>query len=73
MAAAIALPVTKACPACGSEKTTVIPYKGIEKLFGLATKLLKYRCVTCGESFHAADRRRLNRTRNSNSAQIIRR
>jgi len=71
MKIAIALPVTKPCPACASEKTTILPYSGFERLLAFATGLLKYRCVSCGESFHAADRRQI--ARSGNAVRIIHR
>jgi transposase len=58
----IADPVVKACPACNSERTTVVERRGFEKLLAMNTRLLKYACEECGKTFEAADRRRFKRS-----------
>lgn len=61
MSVSIALPVVKACPACGSEKTSIVPRKGLELLAAAVTHLRKYECRECGRAFRAGDRRRKSR------------
>src|ERR1019366_893696 len=54
----IAIPVVKQCLKCGSERTVICSRSGLEWLLVLVTRLRKYRCLDCGRSFRAADRRR---------------
>jgi hypothetical protein len=60
--AAVAIPVSKPCPKCFSEKSTLVPMKGLEKFFAGKNDLKKYQCLDCGHAFQAADRRRVPRT-----------
>jgi len=56
---AVADPVEKLCPKCGSRKTAIEPRSLLDGVLGL--KLRGYRCGDCGRSFRAADRRRFRR------------
>lgn len=58
----IADQVVKACPSCQSEKTVFQGLSWLESLLSFGSRLQRYRCLDCGHSFKAADRRRFPRT-----------
>ncbi len=49
------------CPKCGSERTTIFPEKGWEKIQSQLVGLRKYGCSDCNHCFRAGDRRRFSR------------
>ena len=59
--ASLAIPVSKPCPKCFSEKSALVPKSVLEKFFAGRNALMRYQCESCGHRFQAADRRRFPR------------
>ena len=56
----IAIPVAKQCPKCQSEKTEHLDSTW-RRMMTMATGFHEYRCLECGRTFRAGDRRRFSR------------
>jgi transposase-like protein len=57
----IATSFAKVCPKCRSEKTERVSSIW-QRLLTMATGFHKYRCLSCGHTFRAGDRRRFPRS-----------